>query len=189
MRILEALLVSTGVVALAEIGDKTQLLALLLATRFRKPVPIVLRHLRRHAREPCFRERGGQLAGAASSAPTRCAGSSACRSSRWRCGAHSGFAARRIRGRAALRRVPHDRRRFLPGRDGRQDADRDGRARRAIPLDRLGGARHHARDDARQRARGVSRRRDDPARARSRRCAWSPRSRSWRSAFTCCRPD
>jgi putative Ca2+/H+ antiporter (TMEM165/GDT1 family) len=39
---LEALLVSTGVVALAEIGDKTQLLALLLATRFRRPWPIVL---------------------------------------------------------------------------------------------------------------------------------------------------
>ena len=39
---MEALLVSAGVVALAEIGDKTQLLALLLATRFRKPVPIVL---------------------------------------------------------------------------------------------------------------------------------------------------
>lgn len=39
---MEALLVSTGVVALAEIGDKTQLLALLLATRFRKPIPIVL---------------------------------------------------------------------------------------------------------------------------------------------------
>jgi putative Ca2+/H+ antiporter (TMEM165/GDT1 family) len=39
---LEALIVSTGVVALAEIGDKTQLLALLLATRFRKPIPIVL---------------------------------------------------------------------------------------------------------------------------------------------------
>jgi putative Ca2+/H+ antiporter (TMEM165/GDT1 family) len=38
----EALLVSIGVVALAEIGDKTQLLALLLATRFHKPVPIVL---------------------------------------------------------------------------------------------------------------------------------------------------
>ena len=37
----EAFLVSTGVVALAEIGDKTQLLALLLATRFRKPLPIV----------------------------------------------------------------------------------------------------------------------------------------------------
>jgi putative Ca2+/H+ antiporter (TMEM165/GDT1 family) len=39
---LEAFLVSTGVVALAEIGDKTQLLALLLATRLRAPVPIVL---------------------------------------------------------------------------------------------------------------------------------------------------
>ncbi len=39
---MEALLVSTGVVALAEIGDKTQLLALLLATRYRAPVPIVL---------------------------------------------------------------------------------------------------------------------------------------------------
>jgi Ca2+/H+ antiporter, TMEM165/GDT1 family len=39
---MEALLVSTGVVALAEIGDKTQLLTLLLATRYRAPVPIVL---------------------------------------------------------------------------------------------------------------------------------------------------
>jgi len=38
----EAFLISTGVVALAEIGDKTQLLALLLAARFRKPVPIIL---------------------------------------------------------------------------------------------------------------------------------------------------
>lgn len=34
--------VSTGIVALAEIGDKTQLLALLLTTQFRRPVPIVL---------------------------------------------------------------------------------------------------------------------------------------------------
>lgn len=39
---LEAFLISTGVVALAEIGDKTQLLALVLAARYRKPVPIVL---------------------------------------------------------------------------------------------------------------------------------------------------
>ncbi|WP_068076519.1 TMEM165/GDT1 family protein [Novosphingobium lentum] len=38
---MEALLTSTAVVALAEIGDKTQLLAILLATRFRKPWPIV----------------------------------------------------------------------------------------------------------------------------------------------------
>jgi putative Ca2+/H+ antiporter (TMEM165/GDT1 family) len=38
----EAFLVSTAVVAVAEIGDKTQLLALVLACRFRKPVPIML---------------------------------------------------------------------------------------------------------------------------------------------------
>lgn len=37
----EAFSVSTGIVALAEIGDKTQLLALLLAARFKKPWPIV----------------------------------------------------------------------------------------------------------------------------------------------------
>ena len=37
----DTILVSTGLVALAEIGDKTQLLAILLAARFRKPVPIV----------------------------------------------------------------------------------------------------------------------------------------------------
>lgn len=39
---IEAFLVSTGIVALAEMGDKTQLLALILAARFRKPWPIVL---------------------------------------------------------------------------------------------------------------------------------------------------
>ncbi|MBU6252161.1 MAG: TMEM165/GDT1 family protein [Alphaproteobacteria bacterium] len=39
---MDALLTSTAVVALAEIGDKTQLLAILLATRFQKPLPIVL---------------------------------------------------------------------------------------------------------------------------------------------------
>lgn len=37
----EALLISTGVVALAEIGDKTQLLAFILAARFKKPLPII----------------------------------------------------------------------------------------------------------------------------------------------------
>lgn len=39
---MESFLVSTGIVALAEMGDKTQLLALVLAARFRKPWPIVL---------------------------------------------------------------------------------------------------------------------------------------------------
>ena len=38
---MEAFLISTGVVALAEIGDKTQLLAFILAARFRRPWPIV----------------------------------------------------------------------------------------------------------------------------------------------------
>lgn len=39
---MEALLTSTAVVALAEIGDKTQLLAIVLATRFKRPLPIIL---------------------------------------------------------------------------------------------------------------------------------------------------
>lgn len=39
---MDAFLLSTGLVALAEIGDKTQLLAFLLAARFRKPWPICL---------------------------------------------------------------------------------------------------------------------------------------------------
>lgn len=39
---MEAFLVSTGVVALGEMGDKTQLLAFLLAAKFKRPLPIVL---------------------------------------------------------------------------------------------------------------------------------------------------
>jgi putative Ca2+/H+ antiporter (TMEM165/GDT1 family) len=38
---MEALFISAGVVALAEIGDKTQLLAFVLAARFKRPVPII----------------------------------------------------------------------------------------------------------------------------------------------------
>jgi putative Ca2+/H+ antiporter (TMEM165/GDT1 family) len=38
----EAMMISTGVVTLAEMGDKTQLLAFLLAARFKKPIPIIL---------------------------------------------------------------------------------------------------------------------------------------------------
>ena len=38
---MEALLLSTGIVALAEIGDKTQLLALVLAAKYRRPIPII----------------------------------------------------------------------------------------------------------------------------------------------------
>ena len=39
---LDAFLVSTGVVALAEIGDKTQLLAFIISAKFRRPMPIIL---------------------------------------------------------------------------------------------------------------------------------------------------
>lgn len=39
---MQAFLVSTSVVGLAEIGDKTQLLSLVLAARYRKPIPIIL---------------------------------------------------------------------------------------------------------------------------------------------------
>ncbi|MEZ0329078.1 MAG: TMEM165/GDT1 family protein [Dissulfuribacterales bacterium] len=39
---LEPLFVSTGVVAMAEMGDKTQLLSLVLASRFLRPIPIIL---------------------------------------------------------------------------------------------------------------------------------------------------
>ena len=39
---MEAFLISTGIVALAEMGDKTQLLSLLLAARFKRPLPIIL---------------------------------------------------------------------------------------------------------------------------------------------------
>ena len=38
---MEAFLVSTGIVALGEMGDKTQLLAMVLAARFRRPLPII----------------------------------------------------------------------------------------------------------------------------------------------------
>ena len=39
---MESLFVSTGVIALAEFGDKTQLLAFVLGARFKKPLPIIL---------------------------------------------------------------------------------------------------------------------------------------------------
>ncbi|WP_415036607.1 TMEM165/GDT1 family protein [Azonexus sp.] len=38
---MDAFLIATGVVALAEVGDKTQLLAFMLAARFKKPLPII----------------------------------------------------------------------------------------------------------------------------------------------------
>lgn len=40
--LLHSFLTSTAVVALAEVGDKTQLLSLVLAAKYRRPVPIIL---------------------------------------------------------------------------------------------------------------------------------------------------
>src|SRR4029453_12960200 len=97
MPVLEALLVSTAVVALGELGDKTQLLALVLAARFRRPWPIAA-----WALKPRQARRGGTSAG------------------------------------DTLGRVRRDRRRVLPGRDRRQDADRDRDARRALRLAAVG---------------------------------------------------
>jgi len=42
LALMEAFAISTGLVALAEVGDKTQLLAIVLAARFRKPVLILI---------------------------------------------------------------------------------------------------------------------------------------------------
>ncbi|MCX7183385.1 MAG: TMEM165/GDT1 family protein [Nitrosospira sp.] len=39
---METLFISAGLIALAEIGDKTQLLAFILAARFKKPFPIIV---------------------------------------------------------------------------------------------------------------------------------------------------
>jgi len=40
-RVMETFLISASIVAVSEIGDKTQLLALLLAARFKRPAPII----------------------------------------------------------------------------------------------------------------------------------------------------
>ena len=71
----EAFLVSTAVVALGEIGDKTQLLALMLAARYRAAVADRRRHPRRDARQPHARRLRRQLGAHASCRRTCCAGS------------------------------------------------------------------------------------------------------------------
>ena len=71
---MEAFLVSTGIVALGEMGDKTQLLALLLAARFRRPVPIILGILVATLVNHALAGAAGRLDHRARSAPTCCAG-------------------------------------------------------------------------------------------------------------------
>lgn len=67
---MHALLVSTLVVAVAEIGDKTQLLAMLLATRFRKPVPILCAILLATAANHALAALAGQWVGEALAGPS-----------------------------------------------------------------------------------------------------------------------
>jgi hypothetical protein len=82
---MEAFFVSTAIVALAEMGDKTQLLALVLAARFRKPWPIVLGIL-----VATLANHGWPVRWAPGSprwwGRMCCAGYWAFRSSPWRCG-------------------------------------------------------------------------------------------------------
>ena len=82
---MEALLVSTAVVALGEIGDKTQLLALVLAARFRRPLPIIFGILVATLANHALAGFVGNLVRAALP-PISCAGSSHCRFSRSRPG-------------------------------------------------------------------------------------------------------
>jgi Ca2+/H+ antiporter, TMEM165/GDT1 family len=60
---MEAFLVSTGLVTVAEIGDKTQLLAILLAARFRRPAPIILGILAATLANHALAATAGALAG------------------------------------------------------------------------------------------------------------------------------
>ena len=83
---MEALLVSTGVVALAEIGDKTQLLAFILAARFKKPLPIIAGILAATVINHGLAGAAGRLDHRLPSAPKCCAGCWACPSSAWRSG-------------------------------------------------------------------------------------------------------
>ena len=82
---LEIIAVCTGVVWLGEMGDKTQLLALLLAARFRRPWPIVLGILVATIVNHAGAARSGSGC-PGSSTRSGCAGFSACPSSRSRPG-------------------------------------------------------------------------------------------------------
>ena len=130
---MEAFLVSTGVVALGEIGDKTQLLALCSPRAFASRWPIIAGILVATLANHALAGFVGNLVRAVVPRRRADVARRACRSSpspSW------ALQARQARRRAAPPRNPlgylrRYRRRVLPGRDGRQDAGRDGRARRA----------------------------------------------------------
>ena len=154
---MQTLLISTLTVALAEIGDKTQLLALILAAKYRKPLPIcagiLAATLVNHALAGAF----GTLIAAWLGPQTL----------RWIVAlsflAHRGVDAqarsrRRKRSRARQRAqcVCRGIAEFFSRRDGRQDPDRHRRNRRAISSVVAGDCRHHDRHAAGRCARGLA---------------------------------
>src|SRR5471030_2926056 len=128
---MEAFLISTGLVAIAEIGDETNILAMILATRYRQPVPVILASSWR----PWPTTRWRPASARPGLGRRRCAGY-------WRCPVprDGGLVPDPRQGRrwAQVRRqagrLPGDRRRPLPGRDGRQDPARDHGTDRALSL-------------------------------------------------------
>ena len=119
--LLEAFLTSTAIVALAEIGDKTQLLAIVLAARFRKPVPIILgilvATLANHALAAFAGAQARGLAGRFLVSVSR-------RPLLYRDGSVDADPRQARRGSAKacpLRRFPYHSGLLLPGRDRRQD--------------------------------------------------------------------
>ena len=102
-----AFLISIGVVALAEIGDKTQLLAIALAAKYRKPWPVIFGIF-------FATLANALLAGAVGSWLTHAIGPTVmrwalvCRSSRWPCGCWCPTTRRFRNACNAVRRVRHD---------------------------------------------------------------------------------
>ena len=180
--LLEAFVVSVGVVALAELGDKTQLLALVLAARFRAPLPvlggILTATLANHLAAGAV---GTLLAAYVSPAVMRWAlAASFLATALWMLipDKDSGLGQRPARFGAYGTIADL----FLSARDRRQDADRHRGARRQIQHVHAGGRRHLAGHDARGRAGGAARRGRG---RRNRRCNWCialPRPCSWYSA-------
>ena len=138
--LMEALVVSTSIVALAEMGDETQLLSFVLAAKLKRRVPIVLGILvATLANHFLAGGIGAWLATLVSPAVLRWTIAVVLRRLR-----PLGPQGRRARGRPeAARRgsLRHDARRLLPRGDGRQDPARHRRPRRPYRLARRGGRR------------------------------------------------
>ena len=137
--VVEPVLVSALVVAIAEIGDETQLLAIFLASRFRKPWPIIAGILVATIANHLLAATLGYLI---FGSPEGRLGAVSCgrllRRHR-RLGAVPGQGGRRGGGGQSHGRLPDHGGLLLPGGDGRQDPDRRHRPGGAVPQHRPGG--------------------------------------------------